>query len=67
MTPATLAAAVQAAQKFLRRAKLVPTETVTSDVGKPWVSLPISKHVAAAKRASPDLTRALADLRRAGS
>lgn len=67
MTPATLAVAIHAAQEFLRQAKLVPTETVTPDAGEPLVYLPVSKHAAAAKRASLDLTRALADMRRAGS
>lgn len=66
MTPATLKVAVHAAEEFLRRAKLVPTETITPMAGKPQDVVPVSKHAAAAKRASLDLTRALADMRRAG-
>ena len=66
MTPDTLQAAVRAAEEFLRRAKTVPTETITSRGGKPWRVVTGGKQSAAAKRASLDLTRALADMRRVG-
>lgn len=64
MTPTTLNAAIAAAQEFIRRAKLVETQTVTPDVGRPWTYVEPGRNAAAAKRASLDLTRALADMRR---
>jgi hypothetical protein len=72
MTPETLEEAVRLAEEFIRRAKLVPIVEGTYGptamaglVGKKWRRVGRSAvYPAAAKRASLDLTRALADLRR---
>jgi hypothetical protein len=57
MNKATLSTAVNAAYNFIETAKLVKFD---------GVYLPSSKANSAVKRASMDLTRALADMRRPG-
>ena len=64
MTPETLRIAVRQANEFLRRAKLVRTDTILHKSGEPWDFVVSGRQSAAAKRASLDLTRALADMRR---
>ena len=65
MTPETLRIAVRQANEFLRRAKLVQIENITSHFnGGVWRSVAHGPETAAAKRASMDLTRALANMRR---
>ena len=61
MTPYTLRAAISAAEEFLKRAKDARSTIVKEKWGEGWVG---NKETAAAKRASMDLTRALADMRR---
>jgi hypothetical protein len=61
MTPETLLIAIEEATRFLKAAK----EARKSIVHKPWgADFEGNKSTAAAKRASMDLTRALADMRR---
>ena len=76
MTPATLKAAIAEAERFLRVAKAVPLvenrPTFPEEGGvvyadrrvEPSETFNPSRHSAAAKRSSMDLTRVLADLRR---
>jgi len=72
MTVESLEEAVRLAEEFIRRAKLVPIvegtygPTATGDLpGKKWRRVGDSAiYPAAAKRASLDLTRALADMRK---
>ena len=75
MTPSTLKKAIAEAERFIRAAEAVPLSgelpTMDGKVFKyvqrsiaPDETFAPSKHSAAAKRASLDLTRALADLRR---
>ena len=62
MNRGTLGAAIEEARRFVRLAK-----AVEADAGKDEFYFGIaSKKTAAVKRASMDLTRALANLRRAG-
>ena len=60
MNPATLKRAIAEAQRFIAVAKAIE---VAKD-RKPYDWFWPSKETAAAKRASMDLTRALADMRR---
>lgn len=64
MTPTTLQAAIRTAEEFLRQAKAVEVKTAEVRGHKVWIEIVAGKHPAAAKRASLDLTRALADMRR---
>ena len=64
MDPHTLKTAIQLAEEFLRRAKVVPLEKRHPQQRDEYATVTPGKHAAAAKRASLDLTRALADLRR---
>ena len=64
MTPETLRAAVRQAEEILRRAKLVPLKEYKPTTGNLWRHFEPSPQAAAVKRASMDLTRALADMRR---
>lgn len=64
MTPTTLQAAICAAEEFLRRAKAVEAKAGELCGRKVLIEIVPGRHSAAAKRASLDLTRALADMRR---
>ena len=67
MDAGILKTAIQLAEEFLRRAKAVPLEKHHPQQLDRYATVVPGKHAAAAKRASLDLTRALADLRRSGS
>lgn len=60
MTPKTLKTAITEAERFLRKAKKVTTWMTLDGV----VLIDEGKYSAACKRASMDLTRALAELRK---
>jgi len=62
MTRTKLKHAIAEAERFLKRAKELEKEGFLSFIETRYVQ---SKYTAATKRASMDLTRALADLRRA--
>jgi hypothetical protein len=61
MTPKTLIAAIDEATRFLKAAKSARQSIVVKEYGNDFDG---NKSTAAAKRASMDLTRALADMRR---
>jgi len=64
MTEKTFDNAIQSAEEFLRRAKAVPRE-ITNWKGEATPGIPSpSPFVASVKRASLDLTRALAEMRK---
>jgi hypothetical protein len=66
MTKERLVAARQEAERFLKRAEIAMTDQLQSESGQKYISsdLSPSKHTGALRRASMDLTRALAELRR---
>ncbi len=63
MTPTSLRAAIMEAEVFITRAKLAKDEIYKLDNGVELINFP-SRAVAAAKRASLDLTFALAEMRK---
>lgn len=72
MTPESLEYAIACAEEFIRRAKLVPITTLKYDPAfRPELQVreyrrleSPCKHAASVKRASMDLTRALAEMRK---
>lgn len=59
-----LATAVAEAKRFIERAKALPEETTYEHAGHTFTNYYFPREQGAIRRASMDLTRALADLRR---
>lgn len=64
MTPNQLKAAIQEAKRFLEKAYQTKAKTWEDCFGKKYFEVEQGKEAAAVKRASLDLSRALANLRR---
>ena len=66
MNATTLKEAINAAQDFLKQAKLVEVRTYTASNGKKYDEVVTGKETAATKRKSMDLSHALVALRKSG-